>query len=82
MEEDKKQNEQNNLGDWRPDYFPTSPKTVFKRSFLLTFFLGALCFSVYQCSEHDGANNTPQGSDNISDQEPVNPFGDQDEDEI
>jgi hypothetical protein len=83
MEEDKKQNEQTNpdLGDWDPDHFPTSAKPVFRKSVLLVFFLGALCFLVYQCSEHETPRK-PASSDSFGDLGETledNPFGDEEE---
>jgi hypothetical protein len=83
MENDKKQNEQvdPDLGDWDPDYFPISPKPVFRKSFLLLFFLGALCFFVYQCSVHE-EHTRPAPKDsyyNPADSEQGNPFGDGEE---
>ncbi len=80
MEDDKKQNEQVDLGDWDPDRFPTSAKPVFKKSILLVFFLGALCFLLYQCSEHEESpESATKSSGSPPDIEEVNPFGDQDE---
>lgn len=80
-----KTDSQVDLGDWDPDRFPTSPKVVFKRSLLLFFFLGALCFSVYQCSEHEEPSKNSIKSDNTSlnstNELENSPFGDG-EDEV
>lgn len=57
-----------NLGDWSPDYFPSSPKTVFKRSLILLLGVGVLCFSVAYCSRHAETSTQP------SSQDPQNPM--------
>ncbi len=53
-----------NLGDWSPDYFPTSPMTVFKRSLILLLGVGILCFAVAYCSREDEAIKAPSENSN------------------
>jgi len=56
-----------NLGDWSPDYFPTSPKTIFKRSLILLLGVGVLCFSVAYCSEHEETSKEPNPASTSTD---------------
>jgi hypothetical protein len=88
MEENKKQKEENealDLGDWSPDHFPTSPKSVFRKTSLLVVVIAALCFLLYQCSEHEtgsrDSKSSEQEQNSIQNQAPGNPFGDE-EDEL
>lgn len=53
-----------NLGDWSPDYFPTSPKSIFKKSMGLVLILVTLCSWVAYCSRPEESSNT---NNNVSD---------------
>ncbi len=42
-EKNKKEAVKLDLGDWSPDYFPTSPKTVFKKALIWLLTIVILC---------------------------------------
>jgi hypothetical protein len=62
-------------GDWRPDYFPTSPKPIFLKISALSLSILILCLFLAYCSDPkdqhknnvDTQNNSETSSDNESD---------------
>jgi len=79
MEDEKKKNDDPDLGDWSPDYFPTSPVSVFKKTILLFFFLGGLAFWVAQCSEDPNPSTDKKPKSPADDRvlDTSNPFSDE-----
>ena len=59
------------LGDWSPDYFPVSAKPIFRRSLLLLLGVGALCFSVAYCSEHEEVSTEKNSQDSSDPSKPA-----------
>ena len=59
-EKNKKEAAKLDLGDWSPDYFPTSPKSVFKKALIWLLSIALLCtlLAIWSKSDSIEPNNT------------------------
>lgn len=54
--ETQTQDQQPQVEDWRPDYFPTSAKPVFKKTAFLVISILFLCVFLGYCSKEESTN--------------------------